>query len=66
VAWRREHNDPFPYFDFENHAHQTGAPAIVDDWTINKIEMETGPFIETEPKYFERNPEKREWSRRGP
>lgn len=51
--------DPFPYF--ENHAHQPDAPALVYDWTITKIEMETGPFIETKPKHFERDPEKRGW-----
>ncbi len=51
--------DPFPYF--ENHAHEPGAPAIVYDWKIEKIEMETGPFVETRPKHFERDPKKRGW-----
>jgi len=50
-----------PFFYFERHAHQPGAPAMVYDWTIDKIEMETGPFIETKPKHFERDPEKRGW-----
>ncbi|QPF92252.1 hypothetical protein [Bradyrhizobium commune] len=51
--------DPFPYF--ENHAHEPGALALVYDWKIEKIEIETGPFIETKPKHFERDPEKRGW-----
>jgi len=46
-----------PFFYFESHAHQPGAPALVYDWHIDKIEMETGPFIETKPKHFERDPE---------
>lgn len=50
-----------PFFYFEDHAHQPGAPALVYDWNIDKIEMETGPFIETRPKHFERDLEKCEW-----
>lgn len=50
-----------PFFYFESHAHQPGAPALVYDWNIDKIEMETGPFIETKPKHFERDPEKCGW-----
>ncbi|PJG50371.1 hypothetical protein CVM73_36735 [Bradyrhizobium forestalis] len=50
-----------PFFYFESHAHLPGAPAMVYDWKIEKIEVETGPFIETKPKHFERDPEKRGW-----
>jgi len=44
-----------PFFYFERLARQDGAPALIYDWTITKIEMQTAPFIETKPKYFERD-----------
>jgi hypothetical protein len=45
-----------PFFYFERLARQDGAPALIYDWTITKIEMQTAPRIETKPKYFERDP----------
>jgi hypothetical protein len=44
-----------PFFYFERLARQDGAPALIYDWTVAKIEMQTAPRIETKPKYFERD-----------
>jgi hypothetical protein len=44
-----------PFFYFERLAHQDAAPALIYDWTIAKIEIQTAPRIETKPNYFERD-----------
>jgi hypothetical protein len=50
-----------PFFYFERLARLDGAPALIYDWTITKIEMQTAPRIETKPKYFERDPQLLGW-----
>jgi hypothetical protein len=50
-----------PFFYFERLARRDGAPALIYDWTITKIEMQTAPRIETKPKYFERDPRLLGW-----
>jgi hypothetical protein len=45
-----------PFFYFERLAREPCAPAMIYDWKIEKIEMETGPFIEIKPRVFERDP----------
>jgi hypothetical protein len=50
-----------PFFYFERLARQDDAPALIYDWTIAKIEMQTAPRIETKPKYFERDPRLLGW-----
>jgi hypothetical protein len=32
-----------PYFYFEQLGHEPGAPALIYDWKIEKIEMQTAP-----------------------
>ena len=34
-----------PFFYFESLAHEAGAPALVYDWRIHRIEVETAPRI---------------------
>jgi hypothetical protein len=49
-----------PFFYFERLAHQPGAPALVYDWEIERIEVQTAPFIEVRPRVMERDPTKLE------
>jgi hypothetical protein len=44
-----------PYFYFERLATRRDAPALIYDWTIEKIEMQTAPLIQIAPKYFARD-----------
>ncbi|MBR0829334.1 hypothetical protein JQ596_27725 [Bradyrhizobium manausense] len=48
--------DPFPYF--ERHGHVSGAPALIYDWKIDKIERQTSPWIETQPGQMQRDLDK--------
>ena len=50
-----------PFFYFERLARRDDAPALIYEWTITKIEMQTAPRIETKPKYFERDPRLLGW-----
>ncbi|NJM91931.1 MAG: hypothetical protein HC861_04095 [Rhodospirillaceae bacterium] len=50
-----------PFFYSGQYAHQGDAPALIYDWTITKIEIQTAPRIETKPKYFERDPRLLGW-----
>ena len=50
-----------PFFYFERLGHQPNAPALVYDWKIEKIDIQTAPFIEVEPRKFERDPAKLGW-----
>jgi hypothetical protein len=50
-----------PFFYFERIATQPDAPALIYDWTIEKIEMQTAPLIEVRPRLMERDPERLGW-----
>ena len=50
-----------PYFYFEQLAHRNDAPALIYDWTIAKIEIQTAPLIEVAPKRLERDPKLLGW-----
>ncbi len=50
-----------PFFYFQRLARQDGAPALIYDWTVTKIEMQTAPRRETKPKYLERDPRLLGW-----
>jgi hypothetical protein len=50
-----------PFFYFERLAHEADAPALIHDWTIEKIEMQTAPFIEVRPRRRERDPARLGW-----
>jgi len=45
-----------PFFYFFRLAHLENAPALIYDWTIEAIEIETAPLIETSPRRFVRDP----------
>jgi hypothetical protein len=51
-----------PFFYFERLANQPGAPALIYDWKIVDIEMQTAPFVETKPGVLERDPARLGWS----
>jgi hypothetical protein len=51
--------DPFYYF--ERLAHQAGAPALIYDWKIEKIEEQTSPLIEVRPRVMARDPNRLGW-----
>lgn len=50
-----------PFFYFERLAHQPGAPALIYDWKIERIEVQTAPLIEVRPRVMERDPTKLGW-----
>ncbi len=50
-----------PFFYFERLVHQPGAPALIYDWKIEKIDIQTAPWIEVRPRTFERDPAKLGW-----
>jgi hypothetical protein len=50
-----------PFFYFERLAHQPGAPALVYDWMIERIEMQTAPPIEVKPRVMGRDATKLGW-----
>ncbi|MGJ4913862.1 hypothetical protein ACQR10_02030 [Bradyrhizobium sp. HKCCYLRH2060] len=51
--------DPFLYF--EDCGRRPGAPALVYEWSIDKIEIETAPFVEVSPRRFERDASQLGW-----
>jgi hypothetical protein len=50
-----------PFFYFERLAHQPGAPALVYDWKVERIDIQPAPHIEVQPRLFERDPTKLGW-----
>jgi hypothetical protein len=50
-----------PFFYFETLAHQPSAPALIYDWKIEKIEVQTAPFIEVGPRVMARDPAQLGW-----
>jgi hypothetical protein len=51
--------DHFSYF--ESLAQQPGAPALIFDWRVEAVEMDTAPFVETKPRFFERDRTRQGW-----
>lgn len=51
--------DPFLYF--EQLAHDPDAPALIYDWTIEKIELQTAPLVEVRPRWRERDQARLGW-----
>jgi hypothetical protein len=45
-----------PFFYFERLGRHPDAPALIYDWEIKKIEMQTAPRIEVQPRLFKRDP----------
>jgi hypothetical protein len=50
-----------PFFYFEALGKQSGAPALIYDWDLQKIEMQTSPLIEVRPRVLARDPAKLGW-----
>jgi hypothetical protein len=50
-----------PFFYFERLAHQPSAPALIYDWKIEKIEVQTAPLIEVRPQVMARDPAQLGW-----
>jgi hypothetical protein len=50
-----------PYFYFFDLGHRLDAPALVYEWKIEKISLQTAPFIEFKPRHFKRDPAKLGW-----
>ena len=50
-----------PFFYFEQLGHQVAAPALIYDWKIEKIDIQTAPLIEVRPRTFKRDPAKLGW-----
>lgn len=51
--------DPFQYL--ERHSRHHTAPGLIYDWTINKIEINTAPYIKVEAGYRMRDPARPGW-----
>src|SRR5262249_53120738 len=50
-----------PFFYFESLARAPGAPALIYDWKVFRIEEQAAPFIEVRPGYWERDPARFGW-----
>ncbi len=55
-----------PFFYFESLAHQPDAPALIYDWRVERIEMQTSPYVphpQDDPRkmVFARDPERQGW-----
>lgn len=50
-----------PFFYFEDFGHRTNAPALIYDWAVKKVEIQTAPLIEISPRTFARDPAKLGW-----
>jgi hypothetical protein len=50
-----------PFFYFQRLARQPSAPALIYDWRIERIEVQTAPLIEVRPRVMERDPTKLGW-----
>jgi hypothetical protein len=51
--------DHFSYF--ERLARESDAPALIFDWRIEAIELDTTPRVETKPRYVERDQSRQSW-----
>jgi hypothetical protein len=51
--------DPFQYS--ERHSRHHTAPGLIYDWTINKIEINTAPYIKVEAGHRIRDPARPGW-----
>jgi hypothetical protein len=50
-----------PFFYFERLAHQHSAPALIYNWKIEKIEVQTAPLIRVGPRIMTRDPAQLGW-----
>ncbi len=50
-----------PFFYFEDHGHEPGVPAMIYDWHIDRIEIQTAPLVEISPHVFEQDASKLGW-----
>ena len=48
--------DPFPYFESLN--KKSDAPALIYRWHLEEIQIQTAPFVETQPRQFVRDENK--------
>ncbi|GLH77675.1 hypothetical protein SSBR45G_25830 [Bradyrhizobium sp. SSBR45G] len=51
--------DPYDYF--EHWGHQPGVPALIYEWRIDKIEVQTAPYVEISPRKFALDATKLGW-----
>ena len=50
-----------PFFYFEGFGHRPGAPALIYDWRIAKIDVQTAPLVEISPRMLARDSAKLGW-----
>lgn len=50
-----------PFFYFERLAKMPGSPALILDWTVNAIDIQTAPFVEIRPGLRARDSARRGW-----
>jgi len=50
-----------PFFYFESLGHQPSAPALIYDWSIDQIFVQTAPLIEISPRVLAHDPTKLGW-----
>jgi hypothetical protein len=51
--------DHFSYF--ESLSREIGSPALIYDWRIENVALQTAPLIETRPQYLERDATRLGW-----
>lgn len=50
-----------PFFYFERLAKAPDSPALIFDWSVDAIDIQTAPFIEKAPGLMARDPARRGW-----
>jgi len=50
-----------PFFYFERLSHLAGAPPLIYDWIVEKIDKDVSPLIEIAPRTIGRDPQRIAW-----
>ena len=50
-----------PFFYFERLSHLPGAPPLIYDWIVEKIDKDVSPLIEIAPRTIGRDPQRIAW-----
>jgi hypothetical protein len=50
-----------PFFYFERLSREHTAPALIYDWMIKKIEIQTAPFMKADEGFMVRDPDRLGW-----
>src|SRR5262249_26246425 len=50
-----------PFFYFERFSREAGAPPLIYEWRIERIELNETPWVEIRPRHFRRDETREAW-----